>query len=178
MQERSWIWLELFSYVVILIGALNWGLVGAFKVNLVDKVFGKYNFVIYILVGLAAVFNLFQRDYYLPFLGRAVYPCGSLEEKTPKDADVAVTVHHLKPNVNVIFWAAEPSNEIVRNPWLAYSKNANAGVTRADINGSAILRVRNPASYQVPSGRVLKQHIHYRVCSEDGMLSRVETVYL
>ncbi len=43
---------------LVVVGGLNWGLVGLFKYNLVDKVFGVdsgLSRVIYILVGLSAL---------------------------------------------------------------------------------------------------------------------------
>lgn len=49
------------ALVLILIGALNWGLVGAFDFNLVDALFGEgttLSRVVYILVGLAAVYKV------------------------------------------------------------------------------------------------------------------------
>jgi len=48
-------WLAL---VLIIVGGLNWGLVGAFKFNLVDTIFGEGSAlarIVYVLVGLAAV---------------------------------------------------------------------------------------------------------------------------
>ena len=50
------------SYVLVFIGALNWGLVGFFKWNLVTAIFGSMptvERVIYALVGLAAISMLF-----------------------------------------------------------------------------------------------------------------------
>lgn len=49
------------ALVLILIGALNWGLVGVFDFNLVDALFGEgstLSRVVYILVGLAAVYKI------------------------------------------------------------------------------------------------------------------------
>lgn len=51
--------LDVLSLVLIIIGGLNWGLVGAFEFNLVDEIFGEgsgISRVIYILVGLAALY--------------------------------------------------------------------------------------------------------------------------
>ena len=44
--------------ILVLIGALNWGLVGALKIDLVAKIFGygTVTRIIYIIVGLAAVY--------------------------------------------------------------------------------------------------------------------------
>jgi hypothetical protein len=49
------------AWVLIVVGGLNWGLVGAFKYNLVDKIFGVgsgISRVVYVLVGLAAVYSV------------------------------------------------------------------------------------------------------------------------
>lgn len=49
--------------ILIIIGALNWGLYGLFKIDLIKQLFGGYNNpigrVIYILVGLAGLYALF-----------------------------------------------------------------------------------------------------------------------
>lgn len=45
---------------LLVIGGLNWGLVGAFDFNLVDKILGSMpaiERVVYILVGLAAIYE-------------------------------------------------------------------------------------------------------------------------
>lgn len=47
------------AHVLLIVGGLNWGLVGAFDYNLVDSLFGAgstLSRVIYVLVGLAAVY--------------------------------------------------------------------------------------------------------------------------
>jgi uncharacterized membrane protein YuzA (DUF378 family) len=49
------------ALVLVLVGGLNWGLVGAFDYNLVDSLFGEGSGVsrtVYVLVGLAAVWKL------------------------------------------------------------------------------------------------------------------------
>ncbi len=50
------------AYVLLVIGGLNWGLVGLFKYNLVDKIFGvesAISRIIYVLVGIAALYGVF-----------------------------------------------------------------------------------------------------------------------
>lgn len=49
--------------VLVIIGALNWGLVGAFDFNLVDAIFGDASAasrVIYVIVGIAALLVLVE----------------------------------------------------------------------------------------------------------------------
>jgi uncharacterized membrane protein YuzA (DUF378 family) len=173
--------IEFIAHILVIIGALNWGLIGIFGVNIVT-VLSKYTTpmiqpFIYGLVGLSGLYLLFRRDYYLPFLGETVFPCDPLTEKVPEKANTTVEVT-VRPNANVVFWAAEEgADEIVGNPWKAYMRYANSGVVRADAKGRAVLRVRRPVSYRVPPmGRILDQHIHYRVCGESGILGRIETV--
>ena len=49
------------SYVLVLIGALNWGLIGAFDFDLVSAIFGVDTLltnITYILIGLSAIVSL------------------------------------------------------------------------------------------------------------------------
>ena len=45
------------ALILVIVGALNWGLVGAFKFNLVQALFGDSALaaIVYILVGLAGI---------------------------------------------------------------------------------------------------------------------------
>jgi uncharacterized membrane protein YuzA (DUF378 family) len=53
--------LDWIALILIIIGGLNWGLVGAFKFDLVAAIFGSLSAVariVYILVGLSAIYTL------------------------------------------------------------------------------------------------------------------------
>ena len=54
--------LKWLAVILIIVGALNWGLVGAFHVNAVEMLFGAgmVTRVIYIAVGLAGLFKIFM----------------------------------------------------------------------------------------------------------------------
>ncbi len=50
--------INLIAYIILLIGGLNWGIVGIFNWNLVEAIFGGFNvgsIIIYIIVLLAAL---------------------------------------------------------------------------------------------------------------------------
>lgn len=50
------------AYILMVIGAINWGLVGLLDMNLVTLIFGSIPIlvkIIYILVGLSGVYALF-----------------------------------------------------------------------------------------------------------------------
>lgn len=53
--------LHIITFLLVIVGALNWGLIGLFNYNLVNIVFGSMptlEKVVYILVGLSAVYLL------------------------------------------------------------------------------------------------------------------------
>ncbi len=50
--------LSVIAEVLLIIGALNWGLMGFFDYNLVGAIFGGAARVIYALVGLAGLFEI------------------------------------------------------------------------------------------------------------------------
>lgn len=186
MSSPSWLYwqkmIHKLAMFVLVLGGLNWGLVGVTKINLVEKLFGRFGLTkaVYILVGLAALSVAFSRDFYLPFLGETHVPCGAIKEKTPEGATVALPIR-VNPGQKVLFWASEPSTEkygLIHSWDEAYLGWENAGVTVADEKGLAVLRVRTPQPYTVPIKGKIESHIHYRVCMGNGMLGRVETAYL
>lgn len=52
--------LDLVTLILVIVGALNWGLVGAFQFNLVTAIFGvgAISNIVFILVGIAGVYQL------------------------------------------------------------------------------------------------------------------------
>ena len=50
--------LDWITFVLIVIGGLNWGLWGAFQWNLVEAIFGTLTRIVYVLVGLSAIYWL------------------------------------------------------------------------------------------------------------------------
>jgi uncharacterized membrane protein YuzA (DUF378 family) len=167
---------------LLIIGGLNWLLVGIFDFNLVYALFGKSFFasLIYILVGVSAIAIMCDRDTYLPFLGPMVAPCSVLENRDPPGATREVKVV-VEPNVKVIYWAAEPASNKLENinSWKqAYLDYQNAGVATSNGEGVAILKIRDPQEYKVPFKGVLAPHVHYRVCGEAGWMGRINTAFL
>ena len=55
--------LGMVAWILMVVGAINWGLVGAFGMNLVSAIFGGMGMVenvVYVLVGLSGVYALAQ----------------------------------------------------------------------------------------------------------------------
>lgn len=65
--------IKMLSMILVIVGALNWGLVGLFGFNLVTALFGEMFLakLIYVLVGLAGVHQLI-----------ALFTCGSCCNKS------------------------------------------------------------------------------------------------
>jgi len=54
--------LDIIALVLVIIGALNWGLVGLFNLDVVNLVFGSISWLaslVYILVGLAGLYMIY-----------------------------------------------------------------------------------------------------------------------
>ena len=60
--------IDTIALVLIIIGAINWGLIGLFSFNLVETIFGSLSVItriIYVLVGISGLWGiklLFDRD--------------------------------------------------------------------------------------------------------------------
>jgi len=53
--------IDTIALILIIIGAINWGLVGLFNFNLVDAIFGAMSIIsriIYILVGISGLWGI------------------------------------------------------------------------------------------------------------------------
>lgn len=171
----------MYAMVLLIVGALNWLVIGVAGVNVLEKLVGRtLARILYVLVGLAALAVAFNRDTYLPFLGETVMPCSIIPEHIPKGADTSLTVN-VTPGATVLYWAAEPETEGLKKigDWRkAYLKFMNAGVVKANGEGVAVLLVRAPQPYTVPWKGRLEPHVHFRVCGDDGMLARIKTVFV
>ena len=53
--------IDIIALILVIIGAVNWGLIGLFEFNLVDTLFGAMSIVsriIYILVGISGLWSI------------------------------------------------------------------------------------------------------------------------
>ena len=66
MDKKMMGWLHVVAFTLVVIGALNWGLVGLLNLNLVEMLFGvsMLTQLVYILVGVSALYIVFthKRD--------------------------------------------------------------------------------------------------------------------
>lgn len=58
-MERNW--LDITALILIIIGAVNWGLIGFFRFDLIACIFGSLSAIsriIYAIVGIAGIYSL------------------------------------------------------------------------------------------------------------------------
>ena len=60
--------LHMITWILLIIGGLNWGLT-AFKLNVVDQLGSQLSMIIYILVGLSAIYELITHKAHCKFCG-------------------------------------------------------------------------------------------------------------
>lgn len=136
-----------------------------------------------IFLGMTSVFD---RNYYLRFLNRSVFPTGILVENKNKEKEkeneskkrMQYTVRLPKyKNTKIVYWASRTGD--FGHPSDAYGDYTNAGVVTTDHEGKATMTLDEaPGTYIVPYKGRLMPHIHYRVMEIDGMLGEVETYRL
>ncbi len=170
------------AIVLLIVGGLNWMVFGFLGKDLVSMIFGKglVSKFIFLLVGIAAIRIMFSRDTYLPFLGETVFPCSVLRDFSPEGSTLSQNVQ-VEPHAKVLYWASEPENDGIKTLQSydqAYLQYKNAGVTTANGDGIALLKVRQPQPYKVPFRGRLEPHIHFRTCGPTGFLGSIQTVFL
>jgi uncharacterized membrane protein YuzA (DUF378 family) len=137
------------------------------------------------IIGLSALLYLFDRDFYLPFLGKTFFPFGKRAEVRIDESSrklVSITVDNLPPNTTVIYWASQNEQKVYSNPKDAYGDFGNRGITMTDKTGKAILQIQCPSVYNVGKlfKKTLDKHLHYRyeLPEYPGMFSDIKTKYV
>ena len=169
-----------FVMLIIMLGALNYLSIAAFRFSIIQKITVKESFaeMVYFIIGICALYVVFNRDTYLPFLGETIIPCNVLQNSTPNNATKKITLQTL-PNSKVIFWASEPSETgFIVDFKEAYGEFLNSGIATSNDDGIVEINIREPQPYFVPIKGILNPHVHYRVCDGKGTLGRVKTVFL
>lgn len=162
--------------VIVVIGALNWGLVGCLNFNLVEYMTFNNKLatkIIYMIVAFSAIILFVQRNARLPFLGNTVMPTSVFQPLQPVDATVSVKVSTPDcDGAKVVYWA---SSKDADNPWDAYKNFENAGVMFVT-DKETELKLRCPGKYKVGMfKKELPKHVHYRIIYKNGWVSEVKT---
>lgn len=134
------------------------------------------------LLGLATLIFLFDRNYYLPFLGPCVIPTQKPNQSLEKSSR-SFKLTGLPPNVSIVYWAAKSRNPDLKftNYTDAYGDYSNSGVVITTDQGEADISISCPSEYSVMKFGIvqsqLPKHVHYRyeLADKKGMYSEVFT---
>jgi hypothetical protein len=170
------------SRILLIITALNYVLIKLLNINLFG--FIKNSDILaflHLIMAIVIIYYLFNRDFYLPFLGETVIPIKNMNNI--EDNLLNFKIQNLPPNKRLIYWASRSSDQVIRNPIDAYKGYTNSGITKTDSNGNASLEISCPSDYYVKSfgmDKKIRRHIHYRIESDKfpGLFSSVKTHYV
>jgi uncharacterized membrane protein YuzA (DUF378 family) len=174
-------YLLLLARFLLVLGGLNYFLMGVINVNMFSFIQNPFIIrVISILIGVSALCFLFNRDYYLPFLGEVIIPIGP---KKSTENLTKIKLSGLPPNTTIIAWGAQNDKLTFDNPYDAYGNYSNTEITQSNENGEAFVELSCPSEYYVSKfgmQRRLDRHIHYRYQypKYKGMFSKIYTKYL
>ena len=171
--------------LIILFGAINYG-TSTFGYNLVELFSNKINNYlgynlgvnryIYILIAISAIIIMFNRDLWLPFLGRNVMPTTLIPLKINPGANKSIEIQ-VTPNTRVAYWASKPTNDLTSFD-IAYDDFSNSGVVISDDKGIAKLNIIEGSAYSVPGGKIIPKHVHYRELDPlSGTIGPIQSVY-
>lgn len=147
--------------------------------NILDNRQNIYFRLMCIIIFAITFWVSFQRDTYLPFLGYSALPSTVIKDVfTPENSNIETNIDVNAPDgTKIIYWGAIPSDKNIMTPLNAYHNYENAGISYVH-QGKALLRFNCPSKYNIPWGKTLDRHLHYRLVSSIGMLSPIETVYI
>lgn len=170
------IWLHIVAITLVLVFGLYVSIASIFNED--TSRFGQF---ICVFVFAASLYLIIQRDTYLPFLGNTAMPTSFFKTAvSPEGANVEAVIDVNAPNnTKVVYWGAMPADKskVMPNPTSAYKDYTNAGIATV-VDGKAKIRFFCPMKYEVPWGKVLERHIHYRVITKDGVIGPVKTSYV
>lgn len=176
------VYIDMLARVFIVIGSLVFSMVNIFSYKLPKM----YNTIFSIIVGISALILVFNRDYYLPFLGKCVFPTKSSNNTSLSlDKKTQVKLDNLPPNVNIVYWASKPNAQgadtVFEDYIQAYQGTPNSGSQKSNEKGEAVIELLCPSEYKVSKfgiqflSKKIPRHVHYRyqLPKYEGMYSKV-----
>lgn len=187
----SGMYLHFLSKALLLLGAINYIFIYVFKKNAFNFFTTNKSILsaLGIAIGISGLYYLTNRDFFLPFLAPTFIPFPRTEDENVTGKIINVDLTNLPPNVNVLYWASNPStpsNTILEDPKEAYKGFGSSGFVKTDNKGNVSFPILCPSSYKVNrklpfmKSKVLESHVHYRYedPSYPGMFSSVQTKYV
>lgn len=171
---------QIFIKFLILVVVLNYSYAKLYNDDLLDYLITNrmVSKVFNIFMIIVALLYLFNRDFFLPFLGPTVIPISESDKSTENLINIPLV--GLPPNTKVIYWASEYSENEYENPLSAYKDYSNSGIVKTNEFGNVIIQISCPGRYKISKfgmlKKLLKRHVHYRYeLPYKGLYSRVYT---
>ncbi len=164
MDEKRSQGLHFFLIILVLIGAINWGLIGLFNFNLLHQILMKNTFakkIVYTLIGIAGLYLALCRNTYFPQSGDTTFPTHLLHHCRTEKEGKKITIMTKYPNSHIVYW-------LNLNGDLS-----NSGTAKTDERGLTEIVVAEPKSERYFA---LPREAHYRAILDQGKLSHIETV--
>lgn len=175
-------YISLFARLLIILGSLNYLFMATVNVDIFKYITSPLiSRLLFLCIGVSAAMFLFDRDYYLPFLGKTVIPIGPSK---PSNNLTNIQLSGLPSNTLVIAWGSMNDENEYQDPFTAYGDYANHEIVQTDKDGNATVELSCPSSYYVKKfgvmSKKLDRHIHYRyqLPKYKGLFSKVYTKYL
>jgi len=187
-MKNTKIWINIIAISIVVIGSLNWGLIAINPTyNILNVIPDNYSIIktsVMGFIGLCAIYISLEKTTYLPFLGECAVPVFKFLSDTTMDKltpsayakgykRIEIKIPENETGNKIIYWAANPSTEVIDSPVSAYTDFDNSGVANI-VNNIAVISLLCPANYKVGL-QTLNKHIHFRVVNKEGTLSRIYT---
>lgn len=171
----------IFSKFLILLIVINYGYAKMYNDDIMDYIIKNKTISNVFNIGIIglALYYLFNRDFFLPFLGPAVIPISKTKQK--EENMINVNLNNLPANTNVIYWASQKNEMEFEDPIIAYKDYSNSGIATTDNMGNVNIKISCPAPYYITKfgikKKLLQRHVHYRyeLPNYKGIYSSVHT---
>jgi len=179
--------------IIIIISALNWGLIAINKEYNIFKMFSSIfsndetvEKGIYIFIFLITIYIIFQRKTFIPYSDIAIVPIIRLLPESKQNNFELEIVIKTGEGQKVIYWTSNKNIDLMReggnkneiNEWQKeYGDFENHGISKIEKDGTAKLYIKCPRKYYIKYGKIIPKTVHYRIV-KDRIAGEVKTIYL
>lgn len=159
--------LHLFMIILVLLGAITWGAIGAFNYNIIHSLLMGNTMakkIVYTLIGISGLYIAMCKNTYWPYLGESTFPAHLLAhcEEASQGKKMQITTSY--PNTAIVYWVKNEKDGSLYNSGTAQTNNM----------AIATIILAEPDKKKVPGYWMIPKEIYYRAVTGPGSLSQVE----